>query len=75
MTTISRGQRLDLVEHVARHDDRLAGLAELLDPLDDVDARHRIDAGQRLVEQQEVGIVRDRGRELGALAHALARSP
>src|SRR5207249_4520555 len=39
-----RRQRLDLVEHVARHHDRLlirAGLAKFSDPLDDVGARDR----------------------------------
>jgi hypothetical protein len=38
---------------VARHHDRLAGLAEL-NPLDDIDARDRIDAGEWLVEQQQL---------------------
>ena len=46
--------------------------APLLDQADGLAARERIHAGQRLVEDQQLGIVRERLRQLDALPHALA---
>ena len=66
------GHRFDLVQDVARHDDALARAAPLLDQTDRLAARDRIHAGQRLIEDQQFGIVRQRLRELHPLPHALA---
>ena len=49
-----------------------AGAAPLLDQADRAPPHERIHAAQRLVEDQQLGIVRDRLRQLDALAHALA---
>ena len=67
-----RGHRLDFVQDVARHDDALAGAAPVLDHADGLAARDRIHARQRLVENQQLRIVRERLRHLDALPHALA---
>ena len=66
-----RGDRLDLVQHVARDQDVHALLAELAEQLGQLGAPDRIEARQRLVGDQELGIVRDRLRQAHALAHAL----
>src|SRR4051812_18378614 len=66
-----RAEPLDLVEHMARHDDGAVGGAEMLEQFDQVDALPRIEAGERLVEDEDLGIVDDRLGDLDALAHAL----
>ena len=66
-------QRLDLVQHVARHDDRSARRApSSRRSVDHLAPPDGIEPGHRLVEHDELGVVRDRLRDLGALAHALA---
>ena len=45
--------------------------ARPLDDLEDAHARQRIAAGERLVEEHDLGVVGHRLRQLGALAHAL----
>ena len=68
-----RRHRLDLVQDVARDDDALAGAAPSREIRRIVLRRaERIHARQRLVEDQQLGIVDDRLRQLHALAHALA---
>ena len=44
----------------------------LFDEVDHAPAVHGVEPGHRLVEQQHVGVVRDRLRDLDALPHALA---
>ena len=66
------GDRLHLVEHVRGEEDHGALLRARADLLEDDGARGGIGAGERLVEQEHVGIVDDRLGELGALAHAAA---
>jgi hypothetical protein len=46
-------------------------LGQCADLGDDLGARDRVDAGERLVEDQQVGVVGQGGGQLGALAHAL----
>ena len=67
-----RRHRLDFVQDVARHQDALARAPPLLDQSNRAAPHDRIHAAQRLVEDQQLGIVHDRLRELDALAHALA---
>ena len=63
---------LDLVENVRADDHRSALRAEVLEQLDEAQALHGIGAVQRLVEHEHVRIGHERGRDLGALPHALA---
>ncbi len=67
-----RGHRLDLVQDVARDDDRLSGAGPFADQADRAPAGERVHARERLVEDEERGVVDDGLRELDALAHALA---
>ncbi len=67
-----RGHRLDLVQDVTRDDDVLAGAGPVLDQADGLAPHQRIHAGQGLVQDQQLGVVHQRLRELDALAHALA---
>jgi len=62
---------LDLVEHVARHDDASPGIAKRGDQFDHVQALARVEAGERFVEQQHVRVVHNRLRDLDPLAHPL----
>ena len=66
-----RRQPFDLVEHVRRHDDGAALLAELREQVDHVAALARVEAFERFVEHDDVGLVHERGRDLHPLAHAL----
>ena len=66
-----RRHPLDLVQHVRRDDHRAALVAEPVQHLDDLAPLRRVEAVQRLVEQQQVGIVGERLGELHALAHAV----
>ncbi len=66
------GHRLDFVEDVTRDQHALAGAAPLLDQADRLSPPEGIHARQRFVEDDQVGVVRERLRELHALAHALA---
>ena len=68
-----RRHRLDLVQDVARDEDALArrGAQSLIRRMV-LRAHQRIHAGQRLVENQQLGIVHQRLRQLDALPHALA---
>ena len=57
--------------HVMRRvDDRAAFAMQRLDALEDLVARLRIDADGRLVEQQQFGIVQDRGGQIEPPLHA-----
>ena len=67
----ARRHPLDLVEHVRRDQHGAALLAELARQLDDPAALGRVGAVERLVEQQQLGIVDERAGELDPLAHAL----
>jgi len=49
----------------------LAGVAEALDGLDHVEALAGVEPGERLVEEQDLGIVDERPGERGLLAHAV----
>ena len=67
----ARRHALDLVQHV-RGDEHGAALgAEPADQLDHVAPLHRVEAVERLVEQQQLGRVDERLGQLDALAHAL----
>src|SRR5579862_2956794 len=70
-----RRHRLDLVQHVAGDDDALAGATPFPDEADRFAPGERVEARQRLVENQELRIVRQRLRHLDALAHAFAVGP
>jgi hypothetical protein len=57
---------------VARHEDALSGARPLLDHANRLPPRNGIHARERLIENQQLGIVHDGLGELDALAHALA---
>jgi hypothetical protein len=59
------------VEDVRRDEHGAALLAEVVDQLDDLAAPRRVEAVQRLVEEQDARLVGERLCELDALAHAL----
>jgi hypothetical protein len=62
---------LGLLHDVRREDDRLALLLEVLEEVleeDDVDG---VEAGERLVEDEDLGVVHDGAQELHLLLHAL----
>ena len=65
---------LGLVEVGRRHDDGDALGEELGQQLPELAARHRVDAGRRLVEQDDLRLVDERARERELLLHA-ARQP
>ncbi len=65
-------QRLDLVKDVARDDDVAPVGRPVAKEANRLAARERIHPGQRLVEDEQFGLVRERLRQLDALAHALA---
>ena len=65
-------QPFDLVQDVRADDHRPALRTELLEQCDEMQALDRIGAVQRFVEHEHVRIAHERGRDLGALAHALA---
>jgi hypothetical protein len=71
-------QLFDLVQHVARDEDRRAVASELEHELDDAAPRDRIETRERLVGNEQLRRMRDRLRDLGPLAHAArvaARGP
>ena len=57
---------------MARDDDALARAPPVLDQADCLAPPDRIHTRERLIEDQQVGVVRDRLRELDPLAHAFA---
>jgi hypothetical protein len=59
------------VQHVRAHEHRAAAVAEVAHEVDDVAALLRIEAVERLVEQQHLGVVGQGLGELDALAVAL----
>jgi hypothetical protein len=63
-------QALGLVHEVGREEDRLALLEQVLQPLPHQVARLRVEAGGRLVEQQQVGVVDERAAEREAPLHS-----
>ena len=65
-------QRLNLVHLVGGHDDRLAGLALLLDHLLDQPRVDRVQPGEGFVHDDQVRFVGQRGDDLGFLLHATA---
>ena len=67
----ARRHPLDLVQHVRRDEHRAALRAEPPDQLDDVAALGGVESVERLVEQQQLGLVDERLGELDPLAHAL----
>ncbi len=67
----ARPEPLDLVEHVARDDDRLALLAEPAEQLDRPQPLAGVEPFERFVEDEEVGVVDDGLGQLHPLAHAL----
>ena len=67
----ARAEALDLVQHVAGHDHAASLAPESPEERNHVDALARVEAGQRLVEDEDGGIVDDRLRDLDALPHAL----
>ena len=62
---------LDLVEHVARDQDRPARPAELEDQVDQLAAGDRVGAGEGLVEEEHPGVMDQRLGQLGPLPHPL----
>ena len=58
------GELLRLVEVVGRQQDRLAELAQRADQRPGVPPRRRVEAGRRLVEEDEVGIADERDAEV-----------
>ena len=66
-----RPEPLDLLEHVARHDDAPALVAEPVEEPDHVRSLARVEPGERLVEDDHPWLVDDRLCELDALAHPL----
>ena len=54
-----------------REEDGPAPLALLEDEVADLLAADRIEAAHRLVEDEQLGVVHERGGEAGALEHAL----
>src|SRR6185436_16206476 len=64
-------QVLDLVEDVTREEDVRAALAERAQELEHLAPSERVEPGHRLVEHEELRLVRDRLRDADALAHAL----
>ena len=65
-------ERFDFVKDVARDDDMAPFGCPVAKEANRLAARERIHAGQRLVEDEQLGLVRQRLRQLDALAHALA---
>ena len=65
------GEALDLVQDVARRKDAGAPEPELAEELEHLMPGDRVEAGERLVDDEQLGLVCDRLGELGALAHAL----
>src|SRR5450759_1951092 len=66
-------EALGLLEDTRREDDRLSALLERGQEVlheDDVD---RVEAGEWLVQDQDLGVVHDRAEELHLLLHALAQ--
>ncbi len=67
------GQPLDLVQHVRADDHRPAlRRPSCWNSVDQVHPLHGIGTVQRLVEHEHARVGDERGRDLGALAHALA---
>ncbi len=62
---------LGLFEDVGREENRLAARLEIADQVLEQRLRDRIEARERLVEDQDVGVVEDRADELDLLLHAL----
>ena len=65
---------LRLVQVRRGHHDRQAARQELGEQLPELTTRHRIDAGRRLVEQQDVGPMDERAGERQFLLHAARQS-
>jgi hypothetical protein len=65
-------KRFHLVHLVRGHDERLARRLLLADDVFHQPRVDRIEAGERLVDDDQVGIVQQRGDELRLLLHALA---
>jgi hypothetical protein len=61
---------LGLVHVRRRHDDGQAAVVQLVQHLPELAARQRIDAGGRLVEQQQIRLGDERGRQRQLLLHA-----
>jgi hypothetical protein len=68
------GHPLGDLQNMRRHDHRAAGANAIAEQSLDVTRRQRIEAGQRLVEDNEPGIVHQRARQRHLLAHALGKS-
>ena len=66
----ARAQRFHLFHVVAGVDDGDAGAVEAADLVEDVVARLRIDAGRRLVQQDQPRLVDQRGAEVEPAFHA-----
>ena len=64
------GQQLRLLHVVRGEQDRGAALAQAADQLPRLAARGRVEAGRRLVEEQQVGVAGDAEREVEAAALA-----
>src|SRR5260370_16989318 len=59
---------------MAAHDDRLVPLAQLQDQVLHPAGAQRVEAGGRLVEDDQLGVIDQRLRQADALAHALEYS-
>ena len=57
------GERGRLVHVVRREDERHAAVAQLAQPVPDEEARRRVEAGRRLVEEEHLRRVHQRARD------------
>ena len=80
-TSRARGDDADAVGHpfgdfqnMRRHDHGAAGTDAVLQQSLDVTRRQRVEAGERLVEDDQPGIVHQRAGQRHLLAHALGKS-
>jgi hypothetical protein len=64
-------ETLDLVQHVARDDNRLAGIPQPSEHVDRSQPLTRVQAFQGFVENQQIRVVDQRLRQLHSLPHAL----
>ena len=68
-------QRLGVAQDVRAEEDRAAAIAQIENQRSHVAATERIEAGHRLVEDDELGIVDERLGDAHALKHALRELP
>ena len=70
-----RPEPAHLVEHMARHEDTPTVVAEAMEERDEASTLDRVEAGERLVENQHLGVVHECRGHLDPLAHPLGELP